>query len=337
MRKNKSLKQLITDLNKVVSRKRTSRFGLKQIKRKKSVKSIKSVKSVKPEEGPEKKKFNWKKIGMYTLGGLGAVSALYAASRYTKKGQDLRNKTQGVISNNIDNTSENKKYKERKEDKKNADKPYNAERETRANLKKFNGKQNLTPEEKEEKERLETLLHHQEAVRLRKENEYEPQPEPVLFEFGLKKRKKRTTIVRTHVRNIPQYRKPIPKPIVRNIVQKKKINWKKAGMYTLGALGAAGSVFALSRYNKNKNSSTTPKDKNSFTLPFTPMPQSEKQYILEMHELEHKEKEIQKKLSEPVDENEKKELERLLKTIEHTMSEKKRERNKKIKFGSKKL
>jgi len=335
--RNIGLKQLTADLNKIAPKKRRTRFGLKKTIIRSHLRSMPQKHHVKrivkkSMKEPEKKKFNWKKVAMYTLGGLGTAGVIYGASKYSQKGNDLRNKAQGVISTNINHTSENKIHKDRKQQREQANAPYKDEREAIEKLQKFNGKQNLTVKEKEEKERLVKLVHKLKAARIKEENIYEEQPQ--LFDFGVKKKNYRKTIVRTHLRNIsPNHVKKIVKT-----PEKKKFNWKKAAMYTLGGIGTAGSIFALSRYNKNKNSPpTTTKDKNSFKLPFTPMPQTEKQYILEMNELEYKENEIQKELSEETDENKRKELQRLLKTIKNTISEKKMERNKKTQFGNKRI
>ena len=59
-------------------------------------------------------------------------------------------------------------------------------------------------------------------------------------------------------------------------------------MYTLGALGTVGGLYAASRHN-NKNVKKEKKEKKSkFNLPFTPMGEKEKQLIVEIDEIENK-------------------------------------------------
>jgi hypothetical protein len=234
-----SLRQLQKDLKKIT--KRISHFGT----RKKVVKKV--VKK-------DNKKFNWKKAGMYTLGALGTLGGLYAASKYTKKGKDLTNKVTGVVGKHITGTESHKKHMERKNNNK-IDDIYVSIKETREKL-----KDNLKPEERK---RLEKLLQEQEHMKVHKEN----LPPSEIYDlssleensssFGTRKKKK---------------------------VVKKKFNWKKAGLYTLGTLGTVGGLYAASTYNKNVKK----EKKSKFNLPFTPMGEKEKQLILEINEIENK-------------------------------------------------
>ena len=281
--RNISLKQLKKDLKKIAPPKRTRRthrFGLNQKKVRGGGRIPKQVEQL----PPVKKSMNWKKIGAYTLGGLGVLGAGYALSTRTKKGQQLTNQIQSIKNDRIHVG----KNSERKKSREMANEPYKKERETKAKIENLKNKKDLNASEKKEKERLEKLLIEQQRERIKNENLPELTYGGSLFDFGVK-RKYKKTLVRTHVRNVPLYNPvkkirsaPPPTP------EKKKFNYKKIGAYTLAGLGLLGAGYAASRRSSTNENLKKGKKEKVVQLPITQVSEREKQLQLEIDEIERK-------------------------------------------------